>query len=109
MDVDQKALAAIEMTMSVGARFYKDDADKAPMATDKLYPFEFTWYKDLTLDWSPEIEVPATYEAGTDQSSSSEAKSLEIDAATAFATRIAEAGEPGANMEIRSKQTVDAK
>jgi len=90
MDVDQKALAAIEMTMSVGARFYKDDADKAPMATDKLYPFEFTWYKDLTLDWSPEIEVPATYEAGTDMRSSTEAKTLEIDSATVFATRIAE-------------------
>ena len=108
MDADQKAAEALELTMSVGARFYKDDADKAPMSTDELYPFEFVWYKS-NLDWSPEIEVPATYEAGTDASSSSGKETLDIDAATTFATRIAAQSAAAGGMEIRSKQTVDAK
>lgn len=57
------------------------------MSTDELYPFEFVWYKS-NLDWSPEIEVPATYEAGTDASSSSGKESLDIDATAVFADRI---------------------
>ena len=81
----------ISLTLSFGARIYvNNDAQKFFTTSETTVEW---WRSQMT--WTPELEIPATYEVATQQVKAEPEKTYELDITTALATRIAEAGLDG--------------
>lgn len=68
----------------------------------------FEWFKQQ-MKYSPELEIPATYDAGTEQSHEGETKSFEVDISSSMsADRIAGATTPTASgaLEVRASSRI---
>jgi hypothetical protein len=53
------------------------------------------------MTYSPDLEVPATYDAGSEMTTEAETKQQTIDISSALATRVAAAGiTPSSNLQI---------
>ena len=85
----------ISLTLSFGARIYaNNDAQTFFTTSEKTVEW---WRSQMT--WTPELEIPATYDVATQQVQAEPEKTYELDITDALADRIAEAGLDGSSAE----------
>jgi len=78
-----------KVDLQIGARFYTNNEAR----TFRAVPQEpkFTWFRSQ-MTYTPALEVPATYESGTEKIAAQPVQEKVIDLSSAFAARIAAAG-----------------
>lgn len=92
------------VTLSVGARVY-DNNDARTFKTTPTGTFD--WFRQQ-MTYTPELEIPATYDEGTEVAVEGEVKEAVVDLSSALQTRIAAAGitadttvaAPSSNLEM---------
>jgi len=96
--LDKDAVPAdTHVTLKVGARVYGNN-DATTFKTVSEGTFE--WYRSQ-MKYTPDLEIPATYDAGSEMTTPGETKQSQIDVASALAPRVAAAGiQPSGALEV---------